>query len=178
MAGEVAAGYKSFMNTPTPTRTALLPLRKKIVGGGIIVGLIALGLWWNGLGPGLGPGDGGGGDGTSESSSTSTSSNNGDGHTSHDDGDRDSLSPGPGDRLTVLIRGDRYELVREDRNVPVTLEEIVELVREMPGDDDGIRVVITHDPTGVSGAQSDLEQALATAGLTRDEWRSVQQPVE
>jgi hypothetical protein len=149
-------------------------MRKRVVGGGVVVGILGLAWWLSGLNRGPGTGE----EGTSNSQPASTSTDTEDGSTDLDSDDRDSPSPGQGSRLTVLITGDQYEIVQRDGNIPATLPEIVDLARRMPGDDDGIRVQITHDPTGVAGARTDLVQALAEAGLTQDALRIIQQPVQ
>jgi hypothetical protein len=48
----------------------------------------------------------------------------------------------------------------------------------MEGDAQGVRVRIEHDATGLSGARTDLEQALVDAGLSRDQLQIMQQAVQ
>ncbi len=156
-------------------------MRKRVVGGGVIVGVLAFAWWWNGLGPGAGPGEGpGDGSGQHDAAESQSSDSDSDdaGETDLNGERQNSPSPGHGDRLTVLIRGDAYAIARGEEYVPATLDEIIDLAKRMPGDNVGIRVRIQHDSTGISGAQSDLERALGEAGLTRDQWQTVQQPVE
>lgn len=149
-------------------------MQKRLVGGGIVVGALALAWLWSGLNRGPGGGDSGTPDTEQSSQATTTQP----GNTDLEADDSQSPSPGHGDRLTVLISGGEYKVARDNEYVVATLGEIIDLVRQAPDDEDGIRVRILHDRTGVSGAQSDLERALGEAGLSRDQWQTVQQPVE
>jgi hypothetical protein len=161
------------MSNSPATSTSRYPLRKRVISGGVIVGVLAFAWWWSGLNRGLGPGADNADD---DRSSQPTSSADSDSEDADQNGDDGPIAV-DGDRLTVLISGSSYLIVEETGRTPATLEEIVELARQMPGDDDGIRVQIEHDATGTSGAQTDLEQALRDAGLTPDELRVMQQSV-
>lgn len=161
------------MNTSHPG-PAGPSLRRRTIGGGIVVGVLALAWWWSGLNHGPGPGEGGNPDADQTANDSAAQS----GNTDLEADDDASPSPGYGDRLTVRISGTEYFVSRDAEFVPATLADIVALAQQMPGDETGVRVRIEHDRTGVSGAQTDLEQALANAGLTRDQWQTVQQAVE
>lgn len=148
-------------------------MRKRIVGGGIVVGALALAWLWSGMNRGPGGGDNGTPD-TEQSSQTTTAPP---GDTDLDADDRQSPSPGHGDRLLVLITGGEYRILRDNEYAPASLEEVVAVATHMPGDENGVKVRIEHDSTGVSGAQTDLAAALLEAGLLRDQLQIMQQPV-
>lgn len=149
-------------------------MQKRLVGGGIVVGALALAWLWSGMNHGPGGGESGVPD--TEQSSQATTAQPGD--TELDADDRQSPSPGHGDRLTVRITGGEYRILRDDEYVPASLDEVVEVATRMAGDEHGVRVRIEHDHTGLSGAQSDLEAALLEAGLLRDELQIMQQSVQ
>jgi hypothetical protein len=160
------------MNAALSTSTRPNATRKRVVGGGIVAGLLALAWWWSGLNRGPGPGE----DGSSDQQASDVTQDE-TGRTDLDSDNEDSPSPGHGDRLTVKISGSDYLISHGDVFELATLEEVIYAAERVDGDEDGIKVRILHDRTGVSGAQTDLEQALADAGLTRDQWQTVQQPV-
>lgn len=98
-----------------------------------------------------------------------------------EDSDRPAELANPTELADVLIDGDQYQLalrdpgresvdqgsetVRERR----TLEEIVELARELPGDAAGVRVRISRRFNATARADRALREALLEAGLTEDE---------
>lgn len=91
-----------------------------------------------------------------------------------EDGESSQQAANPTELVDVLIVGDEYRLalqrpdgesIRESR----TLEEIVELARELPGDDAGVRARISRRFNATARADRTLLEALLAAGLTEDE---------
>lgn len=177
------------MNTPAPTTQRPYSLRKRVIGGGVVAGVLGLALWLSGLIPGLGPGEGPGEEGTGPESAQSSQRS----ETSDDDpdneevevGDTDTTELGDGEPpLKVLVTGAEYRIAWSKLNgvpttlddyVDATLDEIVELAREISLDEDELRVLIQYDRTAEVGAREDLTQALSGAGLT--EYLEVRDPL-
>lgn len=168
------------MTTPPPAMPRPYSIRKRIIGGGIIAGVVGLAIWLGnlGLGPGLGPGPGGGGGGDagdSDSNQTSdTMQGRDDASDSVDNASETDVSEIGQPLLRVLISGSEYRMAMADQDAdvsltdfaPATLQQIVDVAVNMELDEDERRVLILHDATGESGAHSDLRQALRDAGLT------------
>ncbi len=103
------------MNSSYDSTSSRPSMQKRLVGGGIVVGALALAWLWSGMNHGPGGGESGVPD--TEQSSQATTAQPGD--TELDADDRQSPSPGHGDRLTVRITGGEYRILRDDEYVPL-----------------------------------------------------------
>lgn len=176
------------MTTPTPPAPVTprtYSLRKRVIGGGIVAGLVGLGIWLAnqlGLGLGGGAGPGGGDEGDSGAQVSSDETDNDEESSNADRADEDTgeetLPTAGQPPLRVLVSGTDYQAAwtGEEEFVPATLEEIVQIAVNMSLEPDKRRVLILHTPTGESGPYHDLRRALGSAGLTELQFDSAAEP--
>ncbi len=67
--------------------------------------------------------------------------------------------------LRIAIQNRSYWLDSDANRNELSLEQVVRLAKEAPGDENGIRVHIRRDETARAKAEEDLQQALLDAGL-------------
>lgn len=143
-------------------------MRKRVIGAGAVI-LVALGIWLGNLFQGFGTGDG----------ETDPDGSNGDAvqvsltgdavPSTTGEGDDAPPTTGTPDVLTLLVDDDQY-LVQwgEDWHAefsPSTLEDIVARAKEVPGDENGVRVRLRFKENAQNGAIDDLTTALTDAGV-------------
>ena len=142
--------------------------RRRVIAGGAVAGLVALGFWLNTLIPGLGLGFGSGsGIGTGDDASLNRSKTK----TPEDKDVKKALTP---DVVEVRIDGNRYLLKSttggtEKFEKEVTLDDIVKLAGKALGDDNGVKVRIFKLGTSVLDQEDKLKAALTAAGLKTTE---------
>lgn len=75
-------------------------------------------------------------------------------------------SAGPTPKTVSLVISDRAFLLRTAAgDQPVTLQRILQLVAETPGDDDGCRVKIARSASSRTSTELELQDALKQAGI-------------
>jgi hypothetical protein len=135
---------------------------------GIAVG-VWLADWFKGLGSGDGIGIGQRSVATVPTSSNGTGASSGTapGKTPAPLQDADTFKPpAPAAKAVSLVISDRSFFLRTDAgDQPVTLQRILQLVSEAPGDEDGHRLKITRSPSSRSSAEQELQDALIQAGI-------------
>ncbi len=156
--------------------------------GGAMVGALVFGIWLGSFfkGPGLGGSGTGFGisDTTSETlsdtrvqatnaSSTGTSSPRAStGNTTPAPDSKDPEIGLPTQLITIVIHDDQFRLMTGDdpkHGVELTLNDIRQRAGETVGTSEGIRVRILKERSAREGARSDLLNALAAAGVKREE---------
>ncbi|MBX3441936.1 MAG: hypothetical protein KF774_05975 [Planctomyces sp.] len=163
-------------------------VRRRVAGAGAL-GLIAFGLWLGskfggfglgsgglGLGSGTdfkaGQGPGAGGDAADAQAPPSTE-NTRVGLTSlsaPSTGNAD-VDSEPPPRLRVILDGNQVLIAANDDSVagiPSTPAAVVERVKSLPGDDQGILIRIERTKRATSGARRELLSALESAGVPRE----------
>lgn len=135
---------------------------------GIAVG-VWLADWFKGLGSGDGIGIGQRSVATVSESSKGTDTNSGtvpvEAAASLQNADT-FTSPAPVTKAVSLVISDRSFFLRtEAGDQPVTLQRILQLVSEAPGDEDGHRLKITRSASSRSSAEQELQDALIEAGI-------------
>lgn len=76
------------------------------------------------------------------------------------------------DVVKVVVAERAFALRSEKGERPIQLPEIIELVKQAPGDTDGIRLRIYRKPSSRASAEDALQTALSDAGIREDvvEW--------
>jgi len=149
-------------------------MRKRVAGAGILVA-IGIGMWLNSLFKGLGPGGEGEGVGRSENVSVNADSSHVsiDSSADHTAASGGRQSPDSRSAPTVLIDGRRYLLQvgtgSEESFRPAELDEIVRLAKEAQPGEDGIRLTIKRRRSSRVLAESELQDALSSAGIEQSE---------
>lgn len=135
---------------------------------GIAVG-VWLADWFKGLGSGDGIGIGQRSVATVSESSKGTDTNSGtvlvEAAASLQNADT-FTPPAPVTKVVSLVISDRSFFLRtEAGDQPVTLQRILQLVGEAPGDEDGHRLKIARSASSRSSAEQELQDALIEAGI-------------
>ena len=138
---------------------------KMAAGAGVI---LALGILFGMLGPfGLGSGSGTPG---VESSSETLATTDGSGAAVAAPERR--TTDGPADKITVLIDGHDYFQVLNVGGKPVqrakSLDDLLNEVKLVPGDDDGVRIRILRKDSARASAENALLAALESNGIGTD----------
>jgi hypothetical protein len=123
------------------------PFRTRNLMAVVLAAGIGLGIYlgqFKGFGPG---GDGGGGIGTSAPKPTRTKKEATDKF------------------VRVVIDGQHYLLRENTGDKPVELPELIKLIQDVPGDEDGIRVRVYEMTTMRMKAEEDLKKAIAEAEI-------------
>ncbi|WP_437188192.1 hypothetical protein SH668x_001623 [Planctomicrobium sp. SH668] len=153
---------------------------KRVVTGGAVVGLLALGVWlanfWKG------PGLGGSGTGYGVSSAPETNINETQVNTAVESpapapsvevaAPKNAFESYPSDIMTIVIEGGSYRLtdgVLNSSGTPISLEEISQRAQNLTGTAEGLRVRILKEKSAQEGARSDLMQELTKNGVKREE---------
>ena len=150
-------------------------MRKRTVGGGIVVVAALVGVWLSGLFKGFGPGGTGEGegDGPAEYRAAVPTS------TEAEDADDTSPLSEPARVVEVLIDGETYSVRRSIAGGaewhPADRDEIVRLADAASGDSQGVRVRIRRRSTSLPSAEQELEEALLQAGLSSTELHKVEE---
>lgn len=140
------------------TKKKRSPVKKALAGGGVILALgVLLGMFMK-----L-PGWGGG------TTMLSTTSGDQSGTTTtNKDSTTDQGLPTAG-LITVLIDDRDFSLAKKSGDEltyeAIALEEIVELAKDLPGNEDGIKVRVLRKETARATAEANLRNALIDAGL-------------
>lgn len=139
----------------------LLFRKRNILGVVLIAGIwlgAYLGKWGLGLGDGFGLGTGG--QAWVPSGSNSSSSEDAD-RTPADKEQSESPSlPSSAKFVKVMIDDREFLLVNGTKEEPITLERLMELVKQVPGDDDGIRLRIYEKSTARMSSEESLKEAI------------------
>ncbi len=143
--------------------------KRRVVAGGLVAGLIALGMWLSTLLPGLGLGLGGGsGEGLGDRAAKTSPQK-----TSKTESPVENKPQPPTDIVTVRIDGKRLLLKHlvEGQSVyrPATQAEIVAQAKRVIGNDRGERVRIELLANAVLDLRDELKTALKDAGLKEQE---------
>lgn len=156
--------------------------------GALLAGLAALGLWLGGLFDGFGGGSGGDGAVSMlpRDSASSTVEQPEDTSVTVTDVPPDKVVDTEFDpteealrqntrvvELTVDVREFSLQYTSNGESLlqPVPLEQIVALIRNAPGDEEGVKVRVRVPPTAYTSAESQLREALQAANIPEDAQR-------
>lgn len=149
--------------------------RKRNVLGGVLIAGIVAGVYLADFLKGFGLGSGNTWKPNSTNSTTKSTPADTNSESTIDDIAADGDAPAV---IKVLIDGWTYLLRTPSGEERVELSRIVQLVKAATGDDDGIRIRIYRKPTSRVQAETDLESALAAAGIPENERVFMPTPVE
>ena len=148
-----------------PEASRSLFFRKRTILGGALVAGIGLGVWLGlpfkgflGLGHGSGQYDEKGETGDKKESSSAQPAS----VSIDSQGELPVTIP---DVVKVLIDERDFLLRQADEDVPITLSNLIHLIKQAPGNEDGVRLRIYEKSSARASAEESLKQALVDAGI-------------
>lgn len=137
-----------------------LLFRKRNVLGVVLIAGIWLGAYLGKWGLGLGDGAGDGGHAWLPSGSNS-SSNGIEDRTPAEESETETPTPRSSAKFVKVIIDDReFLLVSGTKEEPITLPKLMELVKQVPGDDDGIRLRVYEKASARMSTEESLKEAI------------------
>ena len=141
--------------------------RKRNVLGATLIAGIALGIWlgqWKGFGLG-----GGWGLGTGDGETHVSLSSNGQTVQTLDPKTDTNDAPLPVPKVVRVVIDEETFLLRQandgSKDVPITLPNLIKLIDQAPGDEDGLRVRIYEKLTARAEAEENLKKELLKSGI-------------
>ncbi len=134
---------------------------RNLLGGALVVGVIC-GVWLGDFLPGLGTGGGiGFGVGSTGVMGTPTGVD----RAAEFNVGKEHVDKTAGKSLRVVVKDWNYFVRTGDKDTPITLEDLVERVAQLPGDADGIKLRVYRTESARATAEHRLQDALKTASV-------------
>ena len=141
-----------------PRSPGLFRLRN-LLGGALVIGVIS-GIWLGDMLPGLGTGGGVGiGVGNTGIMGTPT----GQEKNAEFNVGKEHVDKSTGKSLRVIIEDWNYLVRSNGKDVPITLDELVQQVTKLKGDADGVRLRVYRTESARATAEHKLQEALKAA---------------